>query len=212
MKNKRELNKIWSQVPPNYYDNATETNLLQKYWHSQKINTLQKLIAFQKFKKILDVGCAGGYMANKVNYIFPKSKITGIDVYKESIDYAKKKYPNINFIVADAHKLPFKDNTFDMVICYETIEHVVNPKKVLAEIKRVMKKNGKALVVMDSGSPLFRGVWYVWENTKGKVWKGAHLHPFHHTELEKVIKSVGLKISKKHFSHFGMEVSFLLKK
>jgi len=212
MKNKKQLNKIWRQVPPNYYDHAIKTNLLQRYWHSQKLNTLKKLLANQKYQKILDVGCAGGSMANKVGYIFPKSKITGIDAYKDSIKYAKEKYPGINFLVADAHNLPFKANTFDMVICYETIEHVVNPKKVLNEIKRVMKKSGIALVVMDSGSPLFRLVWYAWENTKGKVWKDAHLHPFHHMELEEVIKKSGFRIIKKQFSHFGMEVSFLLKK
>lgn len=65
---------------------------------------------------------------------------------------------------------------------------------------------------MDSGRPLFRIVWWVWGKTKGKVWQKAHLYPFHHTELERLIRKEGFKIEKKYFSHVGMEVSFILKK
>jgi len=74
------------------------------------------------------------------------------------------------------------------------------------------KPNGRAVIAMDSGNLLFRVVWLFWESTKGKVWKSAHLHPFHHTELESVVKKSGFKIIKKQFSHFYMEVSFLLRK
>ncbi len=65
---------------------------------------------------------------------------------------------------------------------------------------------------MDSDSLLFRLVWFIWENSKGKIWKGAHLHPFHHTELEKLIQDSGFKIKDKIFSFLGMEVTFLLSK
>ena len=42
---------------------------------------------------------------------------------------------------------------------------------------------GVFILAMDSGSWLFRVVWFIWENTTGKVWKGAHLHPFNHEQL-----------------------------
>lgn len=151
-------------------------------------------------------------MTNKISKLFPKSKATGVDVYPTAIHFAKVKYPHINFLVTDAHKLPFNKNSFDLVICYETIEHVINPKKLLQEIRRVTKQEGTAIIAMDSGNLLFRIVWPIWERTFGKVWQGAHLHPFHHTVLEKVINATGFSIAKKHFSHLGMEVSFVLKK
>ena len=143
--------------------------------------------------------------------ILPKSHICGIDAYKEAIYFGKKKYPQIKFKVADAHKLPFRANSFDLVVCYETIEHVSNPMKMLKEMQRVLKKDGIAVVAMDSGNLLFRIVWFIWENTKGKVWQKAHLHPFKHKALEKLIERYGFTILKKKFSHFGMEVTFLLK-
>ena len=151
-------------------------------------------------------------MTNEISKVFPKSKIVGIDTYPAAIAYGKKRYPHIKFLVGNAHKLPFPSNSFDLIVCYETIEHLTSPKKALSEIRRVMKKSGVAIVTMDSGSFPFRIVWWFWEKTYGKVWQGAHLHPFHHTELESIIKKSGLKINKKHFSHFGMEVSFVVRK
>lgn len=212
MRNTKSLAKIWAQVPPNYYDRGIFTNPLQRLWHMHKIATFKHLAGQKSHKMILDVGCAGGFMINKVAQIFPIAQVFGIDVYKKAIEYATKKHPQITFVVADAHKIPFNDNVFDLVICYETIEHVVNPKKILKEIKRVLEKNGVAIVTMDSGILLFRIIWWFWEKTYGKAWQGAHLHSFHHHQLETLIKQSGLKIVKKHFSHFGMEVSFVCQK
>ena len=212
MKNKRELTKIWNQVPPDYYQKEIAKSQLKRYWHTQKINTFKKLVGRRRFGKILDVGSASGRMANEISKIFPKAKITGVDTYQKAICYGKKTYPHIKFLIADAHKLPFRTNSFNLVICYEVIEHLVNPIRALKEIKRVLKKDGRAIVAMDSGNWLFRVVWWVSEKTISSVWQNAHLHPFKHTELEATIKKSGLKIVKKHFSHFGMEVSFFLRK
>jgi ubiquinone/menaquinone biosynthesis C-methylase UbiE len=209
--NKSELKKIWSQVPVDYYQKSVENNPLQALWHTLKIKTFKNLVKGMKVKKVLDIGCASGYMTNKISQILSGSQIWGIDVYAKAINFGKRKYPRIEFKVADARNLPFRANSFDLVVCYETIEHVLNPLKMLKEIQRVLKKNGYALVAMDSGSLLFRVVWFVWENTKGKVWRKAHLHTFKHKNLEKLIEKSGFTIFKKKFSHLGMEVTFLLK-
>lgn len=208
----RQLSKIWQRVPPEYYDRGIGGNILQRFWHTRKIEVFKELTKGRNFKRILDVGCAGGNMADRIYKMFPGSKVVGVDVHKDAIDYARKKYPNIKFMVADAHKLPFKDDSFDLIICYETIEHLVNPLGALREIRRAVARNGVVGLEMDSGSLLFRIVWWFWEKTKGRVWQGAHLHPFHHTELERVIKKAGFRIIRKKLSHMGMATSFLLNK
>ncbi len=212
MKNNKKLTEIWQQVPVDYYERGITNNILQRLWHNKKITAFKNIVNNRNFGKILDVGCASGTLTNKISKVFPKSEIIGVDVYKDAVRFGKKMYPHINFIKADAHRLPFENNFFDLIICYETIEHVKNPDKVLRELKRVSKNDGMIVVAMDSGSLLFRFVWWIWEKTKGKVWQDAHVHPFHHDELEQIIKKVGFKIIRKHFSHLGMEVSFLLKK
>lgn len=210
--NNIDLVKIWNQVPVDYYQKETKKNIIKKLWHNEKINILRELIGHFEPDKILDVGCASGYMANEISKIFPNASMYGIDVYDKAINYGKKKYPKIKFEVADAHNLPFPKDTFDLVVSYETIEHVVDPLKILKEMKSVLKNEGLAIVAMDSGNWLFRIIWWISEKTFTRVWQNAHLHPFKQTELEATIKKSGFKIIKKHFSHFGMEVSFLLKK
>lgn len=211
-KKKDPLYEVWDQVPVDYYQSGVKQSLLQKIWHRKKISVAKKLLTGKKFKKVLDVGCASGYMVSEISKHFPDAKYTGIDSYDKAVTHGKKIYPHIKFKIANAEKLPFKKGDFDLLICYETIEHITNPLKALKEMKRVLKKDGTLILTMDSGSLLFRMVWFVWENTKGKVWKGAHLHPFHHEELTEIIKKSGFKIKQKIFSHLGMEVTFVLSK
>lgn len=205
-----KLYKIWSQVPVNYYQKGVKKNIFQNIWHGEKISLAKNILERTKFSNCLDVGCASGFMVSEIAKQFPKSKYFGVDIYDEAIKHAKKNYPEIIFKVASAEKLPFAKNSFDLILFYETIEHVENPKNCLLEIKRVLKKNGTLILTMDSGSLLFRIVWLIWENSKGKIWKGAHLHPFNHEQLEDLIKTAGFKIKNKIFSHLGMEVTFVL--
>ncbi len=211
MKN-HNLYKIWNQVPVTYYQKGVKRNLFQWLWHSHKIKLAKYILSRLKFKNCLDIGCASGYMVSKIASFYPDAKYYGIDVYDKAIEYARKTYPDIKFKIASANKLPFKKNTFELILFYETIEHVEDPEGCLREIKRVLKKNGTLILSMDSGSLLFRIVWFIWENTQGKIWQGAHLHPFHHTQLEKLINASGFRIKDKIFSFLNMEVTFILDK
>lgn len=209
---RNELRSTWEKVPTDYYQKGIRTNLLQKIWHHLKISSAKRVLRNYQFSNLLDIGCASGYMLSKLTSVNLSAEYYGVDVYKEAINFAKKHYPNIMFKVGSAEKLPFKNNSFDLITFYEVIEHVQNPLSSLKEIKRVLNRNGVCILAMDSGNLLFRLTWLVWENTKGKIWKGAHLHPFHHTELEELIKKADLKITKKFFTHLGMEVTFILSK
>lgn len=206
----RRLEKIWAQVPADYYDKGIKKNIFQKIWHGQKLKQILKILP-KDSEKILDVGCSSGVLTAQIAKALPRSKVTGLDSYDKAIIFAKSKYPNVSFITADAHKLPFKNNSFDLVICTETLEHVIDPKGALLEMRRVLKNTGYAIISMDSGSILFRWVWYFWTKTKGRVWQNAHLHEFNAQILEDLIKNSGLKIKKRNYSHLGMAVTFLAK-
>lgn len=155
-----KLYKIWSKVPVDYYQSGIKNNLFQKIWHQNKIDSVCDVINSIDFSNCLDVGCASGHMFSEIAKRFPKAKYFGIDVYENAIEYAKKNYPKIEFKTASADNLPFRDNFFNLVIFYETIEHVENPIACLKEIKRVLKKGGILILAMDSGSILFKIVWF----------------------------------------------------
>lgn len=210
----KELEEIWHQVPPDYYQNGVSKNLLQRIWHTRKLKTALELIdnSGTKPKNILDVGCASGWMLSKISEKYPKAQCTGVDVYKKAIEHGQKLYKNLRLISVDAHKLPFKDKFFDLVICAELLEHVENPQKVLSEIKRILVPNGIAIVEMDSGSFLFRMVWYWWTNVRHGVWRDSHIHTFNTRILENMISDSGFVITQKKVFNITMAVAFLLGK
>src|SRR5258708_44973 len=210
----KELEHIWHKVPPNYYQNGVKKNILQRIWHTGKVkNIVQFINSISKTpENILDVGCASGLFLSEISRKFPNAKYTGVDVYEEAITYGKKQYKNLQLVEADGHTLPFVKNSFDVVICNEVLEHVVDPGKVLQEIKRVLSPEGCAIIEMDTGNFLFRFVWYFWTHARHGVWEDAHIQVFNTKILEDLIKKNGFTIIKKKIFNSSMAVVFLLKK
>jgi ubiquinone/menaquinone biosynthesis C-methylase UbiE len=98
-------------------------------------------------KDVLDVASGEGYgtaiMATKAH------SITGVDLAEAAVLFAQKKYSkvkNAKFQVGDLTAIPFDSDRFDVVTCYETIEHVDEPLKAITEAKRVLKGNGILIV------------------------------------------------------------------
>jgi ubiquinone/menaquinone biosynthesis C-methylase UbiE len=97
-------------------------------------------------KKILEVGCGiGGFC---VNAAWKGADVVGVDVASKAVHEGKNLarrfgvQEGIDFIVADAHNLPFKDETNEIVVCSETLEHVSDYKKAFSELVRVTQKSG----------------------------------------------------------------------
>lgn len=204
---------IIEQVPPDYYQSGIKKNFLQRIWHTNKLREVLKEIKnIGLLKKVLDVGCASGWFISEISKKYPKANYYGIDIYDKGINFARKNYPRIKFRVADAHRIPYQSNFFDLVVCTEVLEHVDVPKAVLLEIKRVLRKNGIAIIELDSGSWLFSLVWFLWRKGKGNVWKEAHLHSFNPQKLERVSLECGFKIINRKEFNFGMAMIFTLQK
>ncbi|MDP3998140.1 MAG: class I SAM-dependent methyltransferase [bacterium] len=210
----KKLEKIWREVPVDYYQKGVAGNILQRLWHKGRLNAVLDFLESQGLeqskKKILDVGCASGWFISEIANHYPKNNFFGIDVYREAVAYAKIYYPKVYFSCGDAHHLPFSENSFDIVICINVLEHIINPKQILAEIKRVTKPDGKVVIGMDSENFLFSLVWYLWKKINGRVWRDAHLHKLKPDALENLFLKGGFKIEKRRFFNLGMAVIFLL--
>jgi len=74
-----------------------------------------------KRKKVLDVGCG---MGNYTSIFAQHNNVTGLDLQNVVVD----KYKNFTFVQGDATKMPFADNTFDLAVSFDVIEHV--PKDI----------------------------------------------------------------------------------
>jgi SAM-dependent methyltransferase len=112
---------------------------------------------------VLDVGCGTGTLALAAGRrVGASGSVNGIDASEEMIDRARAKSARrgqpVTFGVAAAQALPFADATFDVVLCSLAVHHLPEDARAgaLAEMRRVLKPEGRALIVEFSRG---RGVW-----------------------------------------------------
>jgi arylsulfatase len=98
---------------------------------------------FIKGKKVLDLGCGEGYGSFMLSdYAY---SVTGIDIADEAVRHASFKYQkeNIKFIQGSMADVPIEgEGLFDVVVCFEALEHMTEQDELMREVKRLLKKDG----------------------------------------------------------------------
>ena len=102
--------------------------------------------AFAKGKKVLDAACGEGYGSHVLAQ--HAESVVGVDVSAIAITHANKHYqqPNLSFVTANVLKMDFAKNSFDLVVSFETLEHLVEHQELMREFKRVLKPDGVLLI------------------------------------------------------------------
>ncbi|MDO8594545.1 MAG: class I SAM-dependent methyltransferase [bacterium] len=100
--------------------------------------------------RVLDLGSGTGEFAP----LFPVAQYEGIDIDPSNIAYAKRHYPH-HFQVADALRLPFGEKSFTAILIVGVLHHLSIEEcgRVLAEMKRVLAREGRVLIMEDTKSP-----------------------------------------------------------
>jgi len=96
---------------------------------------------FTSDKKILDLGCGSGYGSV---YLNNASSYLGVDVSPETIEECTSKFSgkNIKYRVENAKNLDLIAASFDVITCFEVLEHVTEPEKIVSEASRVLSPDG----------------------------------------------------------------------
>lgn len=164
----------------------------------------QELAKYKFERPVLDLGCGFGEFAG----VFFNSQVeVGVDIDYREIEKAASGGKFKKTIVADARKLPFKDETFNTVISISTLEHIPNNAPVFKEVFRVLKPQGKFYFTVPTAK-LYETLFIVrllnfFGLTKAslfyfrifnKVFKHVYLPP-EETWLE-ITKKAGFKIEK----------------
>ncbi len=89
-------------------------------------------------KHVLDAGCGHGVLTKYLTY--KTSSVIGIDTDRNRLKIAKTL--GVNAVYADIYHLPFKNNEFDLVLCFEVLEHLSADRAAVKELTRVVKPRG----------------------------------------------------------------------
>ncbi|MBD9435069.1 methyltransferase domain-containing protein [Pseudoxanthomonas sp. PXM03] len=97
-------------------------------------------------KAVLDVASGAGY--GSAMLAKTAASVVGVDISPEAIEHARAAYPqsNLSFMEGSASELPLADASFDVVVSFETIEHLLDQEQMLAEIGRVLRPDGVLVI------------------------------------------------------------------
>lgn len=109
-------------------------------------------LKIDKGSKILDVGCGPG--THSIILADDGNNVTGIDFAENMVQKAAMKSvgKNIQYTIADAHSLPFKDRSFDMALCTGVLQIVADEKRVINEMKRVLNEDQGIMILITMNS------------------------------------------------------------
>jgi len=168
------------------------------YLGQDKENVHQKILdLIGKNQKILDVGCASGYLGRELKK--KGAEVYGIEISEKAGKEAKKALNGV--IIGDIEKinLPYPENFFDVIVCADVLEHLFDPTATLIELRNYLKDDGRLIVSLPNVAN-----WWVrkelllgrfeYQNT-GLLDKG-HLRFFTRDSAKRCFLEAGYKIVK----------------
>jgi SAM-dependent methyltransferase len=88
----------------------------------------------------LDAGCGEGFVSNLLVERFPGLEVSAFDFNPSSVAHAQQRNPGVDCRVASIYEIPWEDNSFDAVGCFEVMEHLYEPTRALQELARVSRQ------------------------------------------------------------------------
>lgn len=135
------------------YLKHTSKNPLQRYLIGRFYDVLVELALKTSPVSILDAGCGEGFTLDMLRKECVGRRVIGIDSSKLALRLGRKLHPKLELKEGDINRLPFKRNSFDLVVCSEVLEHLTKPQDALAEAVRVSKRH---LIITVPNEPFFR--------------------------------------------------------
>ncbi len=131
---------------------------------------------------VLDVGCNTGYGTKR--FLGVARRVVGVDVSERAIEVARASASDgrPEFLVIDGLTLPFPDDSFDLVVSFQVIEHIEDPVPYLREIRRVARPGATVLFTTpNAGTRLYPGM---------QPWNRFHVREYLAPQLEAALREV----------------------
>jgi len=201
--------KIAQESEKQFWNHFDKSSLFKRFvdCYSKKAQWLEKKIPIRSKDKILQVGGGAFDMIN-----FLGGKRFAVDPLA---DFYKKKfhldYKNIKFEKGVGESLHYKDGNFDVIILANMLDHVSDPKKVLSEVKRVLKPGGHLYLEVHVATLRFKVLAFVYtffkRLIKGEIFNIHHPYIFTKQQITTLIKNrfsiISYNLGKNYYKGFN---------
>jgi SAM-dependent methyltransferase len=148
--------EAWNEAMVAKYDNELfhqNPSRLVRYVERRRVRALLQLLEYRPDDSLLEVGCGAGYLLAAVG----SERSVGVDISEAQLEKARARCgPKVKLLKADAESLPFESASFDRVYCSEVLEHVLHPGKVIGEIVRVTRPDGRVVLTIPVDKTIIR--------------------------------------------------------
>lgn len=181
-------------------------SVYDRRWHnyiSHSLSFLDNWVDIPSEASVLDLACGTGEFAKLLLTKNPQQHITGIDISKQMLAKAENKlraYPNVKLQNAAVKNLPFGDASFEIVICANAFHYFEFPQQTLTEIKRVLKPNGKLIILDWCRDYVLMKILDAWL----KIFNSAHQKCYTQAELNRLLLSTDFNVIKDEKTRFGI--------
>lgn len=184
-------------VPGNYYDKYHTKNPIARLLMNGFIGSLKNCLDQIQVTRVLDAGCGEGELTNLVYQQLPGlEKLKGIELEAVTVAEANRRFPHLDISQGTIYDLPFENDSFDLVMACEVLEHLEDPQKAIKEIMRVSKRY---MLVSVPREP----IWRICNMARGKYLSRLGNTPGHiqHWSSRQFVKLIGahariLKVNK----------------
>jgi ubiquinone/menaquinone biosynthesis C-methylase UbiE len=138
----------WSDGLEQLHEESSRTHFLDVWTRRAMLARLGEL---PPACTVLDVGCSTGHLLEDLHRNVPHARLIGVDLVANGLRKAHATIPQARLLQADACALPLADGSVDAVVSANLLEHVPDDVRALAEIFRVLRPGGRAVVVIPLG-------------------------------------------------------------
>jgi GT2 family glycosyltransferase/SAM-dependent methyltransferase len=117
------------------------------FFYREKMRAIHRVAPDLPAREVLEVG---GGRSGLARLLYPRARVTTIDVDEEHATAEVNRDPQVRFVVADAADLPFPDAFFDVVTFFDVLEHIPADARAVDEALRVLRPGGFVLVTSPS--------------------------------------------------------------
>jgi len=138
------------EVPPDYYEQLSRIDT--EHWFYRGTRSIGASLLGDRLERrgqhLLDAGCGAGGILSWARDLGSFERLCGVDVSPQALELAGKAVPEADLRLAPLRELPFEDDSFDVVLCTDVLQHVEEDhvQASLAELRRVLKHDGALLL------------------------------------------------------------------